>query len=75
MKNPEIIIEINIVNSNLYDITKLCESNLINLEKLYLLENSISNVKPLLKAKFKKIKRLGFGRNKIGDENVPFFLK
>ena len=75
MKNPEIIIEINIVNSNLYDITKLCESNLINLEKLYLLENSISNVKPLLKAKFKKIKRLGFGRNKIGDENVPYLLE
>jgi len=75
MKNPEIIIEINIVNSNLYDISKLCDSNLVNLEKLYLLENSISNIKPLLRAKFKKIKILGFGRNKIGDENVPYLLE
>jgi Leucine-rich repeat (LRR) protein len=75
MKNPEIIIEINIVNSNLYDITKLCELNLVNLERLYLLENSITNIKPLLKAKFKKIKYLGFGRNKIGDENIPYLLE
>jgi len=75
MKTPEIIIEIDIVNSNLYDISKLCDSNLVNLEKLYLLENSISNIKPLLRAKFKKIKNLGFGRNKIGDENVPYLLE
>ena len=75
MKNPEIIKEINIVNSNLYDITKLCDLNLVNLEKLYLLENTITNIKPLLKAKFKKIKHLGFGRNKIGDENVPYLLE
>jgi hypothetical protein len=75
MKNPEIIIEITIVNNNLYDITKLCELNLVNLEKLYLLENSITNIEPLLRAKFKKVKYLGFGRNKIGDENVPYLLE
>jgi Leucine-rich repeat (LRR) protein len=75
MKNPEIIIEITIVNSNLNDITKLCDSNLVNLEKLYLLENSITNIKPLLRAKFTKIKSLGFGRNKIGDENIPYLLE
>ena len=73
--NPDIIIEIDIVNGNIYDITQLCELNFVNLEKLYLLENSITNVKPLLKAKFKKIKHLGFGRNKIGDENIPYLLE
>ena len=75
MINPDIIIEIDIVNGNINDITQLCDLNFVNLKTLYLLENSISNVKPLLKAKFKKIKRLGFGRNKIGNENIPYLLK
>ena len=75
MKNPEIIKEIDIVNSNLYDINQLCELNLVNLEKLYLSENSITNLEPLRRAKFKNIKYLGFGRNKIGDENIPYLLE
>ena len=71
---PDIIIEIDIQNSNINDITKICEFNFVNLKKLYLLENLISNVEPLLRAKFKNIKYLGFGRNKIGDENIPYLL-
>ena len=46
----------------------------IILEKLYLSENLISNVEPLLRAKFKNIKYLDFARNKIGDENIPYLL-
>ena len=75
IKNANIIIEINIPHSNLNDITQLCELDLINLEKLYLSENLISNVEPLLRAKFKKIKYLNFARNKIGDENIPHLLR
>ena len=75
MLNASIILEIDIVNSNLNDITQLCELNFVNLEKLYLLENSISNIEPLLRAKFKKLKHLGLGSNKIGDENIPYLCK
>ena len=72
---PDIIIEIDIQNSNINDITKICELNFVNLEKLYLRENSVSNVEPLRRAKFKKIKNLGFANNKIGDENIPYLLE
>jgi hypothetical protein len=75
MKNPEIIKEIDIENSNISDITQLCELNFVNLERLYLSENSISNLEPLRRAKFKNIKCLGFGRNKIGNENIPYLLE
>ena len=75
MINANIIIEIDITNSNINDITQICELDFINLDKLYLLENSISNVEPLLRAKFKKIRNLGFGRNKIGNENIPYLLE
>ena len=75
MINANIIIEIDIKNSNINDITQICELDFINLEKLYLSENSISNVEPLLRAKFKKIRNLGFSRNKIGNENIPYFLE
>ena len=75
MINANIIIEIDIKNSNLNDITQLCELDLVNLEKLYLSENSISNVEPLLRAKFKKLKHLDFGRNKIDDENISYLLE
>ena len=47
----------------------------MNLEKLYLSENSISNVESLLRAKFTRIKYLDFGRNKIGNENIPYLLE
>ena len=75
MINANIIIEIDITNSNLNDITQICELDFVNLEKLYLCENSISNVEPLLRAKFKKIKYLGFGRNKISNDNIPYLLE
>ena len=75
MVYPDIIIEIDIQKSNINDITKICELNFVNLEKLYLRENSISNVEPLKRAKFKKIKNLGFANNKIGDENIPYLLE
>ena len=74
MKNANIIIEIIIPHSNINDITQICELDLVILEKLYLSENLISNVEPLLRAKFKKIKYLNFARNKIGDENIPYLL-
>ena len=74
MINANIIIEIDIINSNLNDITQICELDFVNLEKLYLSENSISNVEPLLRAKFKKIKHLGLGRNKISNDNIPYLL-
>ena len=75
MINADIIIEIDITNSNINDITQICELNFVNLEKLYLSQNSISNVEPLRRAKFKNIKNLGFGCNKIGDENIPYLLE
>jgi len=75
MINPEIIKEIDIENSNINDITQLCELNLINLDKLYLTENAIANLEPLRRAKFKNIKVLGFSRNKIGDENIPYLFE
>ena len=74
MMNANIIIEIIIPHSNINDITQICELDLVILEKLYLSENLISNVEPLLRAKFKKIKYLNFARNKIGDENIPYLL-
>ena len=74
MMNANIIIEIDIPHSNLNDISQLCDLDLVNLDKLYLSENLISNVEPLLRAKFKKIKYLDFARNKIGDENIPYLL-
>jgi hypothetical protein len=75
MINANIIIEIDITNSNLNDITQICELDFVNLEKLYLCENSISNVEPLLRAKFKKIKYLGLGRNKISNDNISYLLE
>jgi len=75
MINANIILEIDITNSNINDITQICELDFFNLEKLYLSENSISNVEPLLRAKFKRIKYLDFGRNKIGNKNIPYLLE
>ena len=75
MIHSDIIIEIDIAHSNINDITKICELNFVSLEKLYLSDNSISNIEPLRRAKFKKIKNLGFAHNKIGDENIPYLLE
>ena len=66
------IIEINIRRNNFNDISKLCELDLINLEKLILPENCISDIKPLINAKFKKIQIIDFEYNKIGDDNIPY---
>ena len=53
----------------------LCKLDLINLEKLLLIENTISDIKPLINAKFKNIKFINLGLNKIGDDNIPYLFK
>lgn len=50
---PEQIIFISLNNSDLIDITPVCQPNLINLENLELRGNNIVSIKPLLFAKFK----------------------
>ena len=49
--------------------------NLINLKKLYLFENNIVNIEPLIKAKFKNLEILNLGGNKLGNENIPYLFK
>ena len=74
--NPELIIEINFDKNNLYDITELCKANLTNLETLKLRQNNISNIEPLINAKFKHcIRELDFAVNKLGDENIKYLCE
>ena len=75
MNNVNIIIEININRNNFNDISELCKLDLINLEKLILPENCISDIKPLINAKFKNIKLIELEFNKIGDDNIPHLFK
>ena len=75
MDNVNSIIEININRNNLNDISELCKLDLINLEKLILRENCISDIKPLINAKFKNIKVIDLELNKIGDDNIPHLSK
>ena len=73
--NCEKILSICLNESNINDITEICELNLVNLEKLELRNNNISNIEPLLKAKFKNIKEINFGLNNIDDTNVQYLYK
>ena len=73
--NPEIIVEIDICKNDLEDLNLLCNMNLINLKKLYLFENNIVNIGPLIKAKFKNLEILNLGGNKLGNENIPYLFK
>jgi len=75
MNNANSIIEIFIKRNNFNDISELCKLDLIKLEKLILSENSISDIKPLINAKFKNIKAIDFEYNKIGDDNIPHLFK
>ena len=75
MDNVNSIIEININRNNLNDISELCKFDLINLEKLILRENCISDINPLIDAKFKNIKVIDLELNKIGDDNIPHLSK
>ena len=75
MNNIHSIIEINIDRSNFNDISELCKLDLINLEKLLLPDNCISDIKPLINAKFKNIKLLVLYRNKIGNDSIPHLFK
>ncbi len=74
-KEPESIIEINIENNNYHDITPLCRANLVCLKILKLKGNNISNIEPLLYAKFKSITELYLPDNKIGDDNIKYFCQ
>ena len=73
--NAHSIIEINIKRNNFNDISELCKLDLINLEKLILPENCITDIKPLINAKFKNIKLIDLEFNKIGDDNIPHLFK
>ena len=74
--NPELIIEINFLKNNLFDITELCNANLKNLKTLKLRENNISNIEPLINANFKRsIKEIDFSVNKIGDKNIKYLCQ
>ena len=64
------ITRIKLVDSNISDITQICEANLINLQILNLRRNYISNIESLLSAKFKNILALDFSLNKLGDDNI-----
>ena len=75
MNNIHSIIEINIMRSNFNDISELCKLDLFSLEKLSLRDNCISDIKPLINAKFKNIKVIEFNINKIGDDNIPHLFK
>jgi len=75
MNNIHSIIEINVSRSYFNDISELCKLELFSLEKLSLCENSISDIKPLINAKFKNIKLIEFNINKIGDDNIPHLFK
>ena len=75
INNVHSIIEINIKRNNFNDISELCKLDLINLEKLILPQNSISDIKPLINAKFKNIKVIYLNLNKIGDDNIPHLFK
>ena len=75
LNNPEIIVEIDIYKSYLNDLTELCNVKMNNLTKLYLFENEIKNIKPLLKAQFKNLEKLNLGANKLGNENIPYLFE
>ena len=75
ISNVHSIIEINIKRNNFNDISELCKLDLINLEKLILCENCISDIKPLINANFKNIKFIDLELNKIGDDNIPHLSK
>ena len=64
------ITKIKIVESNISDLTQFSEVNLNNLKFLNLRRNYISNLDPLLSAKFKNIEILDFSINKLGDDNI-----
>jgi Leucine-rich repeat (LRR) protein len=59
-----------LTNSNISNITQICEANLINLQILNLRRNCISNIESLLSAKFNNILALDFSLNKLGDDNI-----
>ena len=75
INKPELIIAIEFSKNNLFDITQLCKANLINLKTLKLRENNISNIEPLIFAKFKDIKEIDFSVNKLGNENIEFLCQ
>ena len=75
MNNIHSIIEINIMRSNFNDISELCKLDLFSLEKLSLRDNCISDIKPLINAKFKNIKVIELNMNRIGDDNIPHLFK
>ena len=57
-KNSEKIISIIINKQNFNNLEILCNSNLINLERLELEENNIDDLSPLIKVKFINLKYL-----------------
>ena len=75
LNKSELIIKINIKKNNLFDISQICQANLINLEELSLSQNNISNIEPLINAKFKKVKKIDLSENKIGDKNIEHLKK
>ena len=75
LNNPEFVVEINIIENNYYNITQLCEADLVNLKALNLKGNNISCIEPLLNAKFKSIINLNLSVNKIGDNNIDYFCQ
>ena len=75
LNKSELIIKINIKKNNLFDISQICQANLINLEELALSQNNISNIEPLINAKFKKVKKIDLSENKIGDKNIEHLKK
>ena len=70
--NPSLslITTIKLTDSNISNISQICEANLINLQILNLRRNFISDIELLLSAKFKNILALDFSLNKLGDENI-----
>jgi len=73
--NVHSIFEIKITKNNFNDISELCKLDLINLEKLVLTENCISDIEPLVNANFKNIKVIDLELNRIGDDNIPHLFK
>ena len=68
----EKIISINLIQKDFSDLNKMMKYNLDFLEILELEENNISNLAPLIKKEFPRLKKLNLDKNRLGNDNIKF---
>ena len=74
-KKSYLISSIKINYQNFNDLSLFEKLNLVNLEKLQLRGNGITNIEPIINCNVEKLKYLGLEDNKLNDESLKNFDK